>query len=78
VCGIIGRSIKNEIKIEEFYLWDVTSRSPLKVNRCFGGTCRLRLQDRRVSFVTSFQLDILLGLFLDSEDGGDMFVRNVC
>jgi hypothetical protein len=22
---------------------------PLKVNRCFGGTCRLRLQGRRIS-----------------------------
>jgi hypothetical protein len=28
--------------------WDVTPYSPLKVNRRFGGTCRLNLQGRRV------------------------------
>jgi hypothetical protein len=29
--------------------WDVTSRSPLKVYRRFGGTCRLLLHGRRTS-----------------------------
>jgi hypothetical protein len=29
--------------------WDITLCSPLKVNRCFGGTCRLQLQGRRIS-----------------------------
>jgi hypothetical protein len=29
--------------------WDITQCSPLKVNRCFGGTCRLHLQGRRIS-----------------------------
>jgi hypothetical protein len=28
--------------------WDITPCSPLKVNRCFGGTYRLHLQDRRI------------------------------
>jgi hypothetical protein len=38
---------RTEARNEEFTSWDITSRSPLKVNRSFGGTCRLRLQDRR-------------------------------
>jgi hypothetical protein len=29
--------------------WDITPRSPLKVNRRFGGTYRLHLQGRRIS-----------------------------
>jgi hypothetical protein len=30
--------------------WAVTPCSPLKVNRHFGGTCRLYLQDRRINW----------------------------
>jgi hypothetical protein len=29
--------------------WDITPCSPLKVNRCLGGTCRLSFQGRRIS-----------------------------
>jgi hypothetical protein len=29
--------------------WDITPCSPFKVNRCFGGTCCLHLQDWRIS-----------------------------
>jgi hypothetical protein len=29
--------------------WNITPCSPLKVNRCFGGTCRLYLKGRRIS-----------------------------
>jgi hypothetical protein len=63
--------------------WDITSTSPFKVNRYFGGTCRLHLQGRRISqvktpdmFTTWFRAAILLGLFFDREDGGDIFLRN--
>jgi hypothetical protein len=42
--------------------WDMTPSSPLEVNRRFGGTCRLHV-------------GFLLGLFLDPEVGGDMFLR---
>jgi hypothetical protein len=31
--------------------WDITPCSPLNVNNCFGGTCRLNLQGRRKSQV---------------------------
>jgi hypothetical protein len=45
---------------------DVTQCSPLKVNRRFGGTYRL-----------CFHAGFLLGLFLNPEDRGDSFLRNV-
>jgi hypothetical protein len=35
------------MKISTF--WDIILCSPLKVNRRFGGTCRLHLQGRRIS-----------------------------
>jgi hypothetical protein len=33
--------------MKSFIFCDITSRSPLKVNRRFGGTCRLNLQVQR-------------------------------
>jgi hypothetical protein len=65
--------------------WDITLCSPLKVNRRFGGTYRLHLQGRNISWArnqeallaTCFHVGFLLGLFFDPEDGGDVFLRNV-
>jgi hypothetical protein len=63
--------------------WDITPRSPLKVNRGFGGTRCLQLQGRRISqaeqlcLPSAFHSSFLLGLFFDSEDGSDMLFRNV-
>jgi hypothetical protein len=65
--------------------WDITSHSPLKVNRRFGGTWRLHLQGRRISqarnqpalLATCFHAGVVLDLFFDLEDGGDIFIRNV-
>jgi hypothetical protein len=34
--------------------------------------------DIRVCFATCFHAGFLLGLFFDPEDGGNMFLRNVC
>jgi hypothetical protein len=34
-----------KIIIKSAIFWDITQCSPLKVNRCFGGTCRLHFQD---------------------------------
>jgi hypothetical protein len=45
---------------------DITPCIPLEVNRHFGRTHRLHLQD-----------GFLLGLFFDPEDEGEMFFRNV-
>jgi hypothetical protein len=55
--------------MKSFVSWGITPCNPLKVNRHFGGTeaaCHL------------FDAGFLLGLFFDPEDGGDMFLRNVC
>jgi hypothetical protein len=54
----------NKTNIEEFYILPC---HPLKVNRRLGGgsTCYL------------LHAGFLLGIFLDAEDGGEMFLRNV-
>jgi ATP/ADP translocase len=60
--------------------WDVTKCSSLKVNQRFGGTCHFDLQGWRISLAllaTCFHAGFLLGSFSDSEDGGDMCLRNV-
>jgi hypothetical protein len=33
---------------ESFIFWDITSLTPLKANRCFGGIFLLHLQDIRI------------------------------
>jgi hypothetical protein len=61
----VGFEVLTAVVMKISIFWDTTPSSPLKDNRCFGGTCRLHLQDRRIS-----------QLFFDPEDG-DMFLRNV-
>jgi hypothetical protein len=69
--------------------WDVTPCSPLKVNWRFGGTSRLRLQNRRISQGRNWVeagskkcrwlewlMNVLSACF-DTKDGGDMFLRNI-
>jgi hypothetical protein len=66
-------------------LWDMTPFSPLKVNRRFGGMCRLQLHGRRINQARSYReagfacyllhAGFLLGCLLDPEDGGDMDFR---
>jgi hypothetical protein len=41
--------VLSNINEKELYLLDITSWSPLKVTRRFGGTCHLNLQGRRIS-----------------------------
>jgi hypothetical protein len=67
--------------------WDITPCSPLKVNRRFGGTCRLHLHGLRISQAINqhkacsacylLHTGYLLGLFFDDGDGGNMFLQNV-
>jgi hypothetical protein len=51
---------------------------PLKVNRRFGGTRNLILQDKRrkQSLLATF-FTLVYCLLSDPEDGGNMFLRNV-
>jgi hypothetical protein len=58
--------------------------SSLKVNWHFRGTC-LHLQGRRISQARNQHEDtylphagFLLGLFVDPEDGSNMFLQNIC
>jgi hypothetical protein len=64
--------------------WGVTPCRPFKVNQRSGGTCRLHFQGRRISQARNqgeecgkLHARFLLGLFFDTENGGDMFFRNV-
>jgi hypothetical protein len=54
---------------------DITPCNPLKVNRRFGGTCRLHLQERRISQARN-QLEADSKQKLIVENGGEMFLRN--
>jgi hypothetical protein len=63
---------------------DITLCSPLRVHTLFGGVYRLHLQCQIISqardqlcIPSSFILAFLFGLFVDPEDGGDMFPRNI-
>jgi hypothetical protein len=57
------------IRLESSIFWDTTPCSPLKVIRCFGRTCCLHLQGRKISQVrnqlfllsTRFHAGVLLG-----------------
>jgi hypothetical protein len=53
------------------FFWDVMPCSLLKVKRYFGGTCLSYLKPSYLLHAC-----FLLDLFIDSEDGGDMFIRN--
>jgi hypothetical protein len=46
---LVGFEILTAVVMENSVVWDITPCSPLKANRRFGGTCRLDLQDSRIS-----------------------------
>jgi hypothetical protein len=39
----VGFHVLTVVIIESSIFWDITRRSPLEVNGCFGGTCLLHL-----------------------------------
>jgi hypothetical protein len=51
----------------------ITLGSLLKVGQCFGGKCRLHLQDRKINQARD-QGEI--GLFFDHDNRSDIFLRN--
>jgi hypothetical protein len=61
--------------MKSFIFWDITSGSPFKVNRRFGGTPLAGYKQISVCYV--LHADFLRGSFFDPEDAGDMFLRNV-
>jgi hypothetical protein len=74
-----------DLRLKSSIFWDITPCSPLKVNQYFEEKFRLHPQGRRISQAKAPGIkpggkqssDFLLGLFFDSEDGGEMFLRNV-
>jgi hypothetical protein len=46
----VGFEVLTAVGMKSTIFWDVTPCSPLRVNRRFGGTCRLRLQGRINNF----------------------------
>jgi hypothetical protein len=70
--------------MEGSVFWNITPYSSLKVNRRFGGTCCLHFQVLRISqaryqrgATKLLYVGFLIGLFFDTEDGEDIFIRNV-
>jgi hypothetical protein len=44
-----GFEVRTAMVMKSSIFWDITPCSSLKVNLCFGGTCRLHIQGRRIS-----------------------------
>jgi hypothetical protein len=64
---------------EEYDLLGYNTYSPSKVKLIFGGSCGLLLQIRRISHVRYYRLShwFLARHSFESEDGNDIFLRNV-
>jgi hypothetical protein len=83
----VGFEVLTAVVIKSSIFWDITSCSPLKVNRTFEGICRRNLQGQTISEVRNQReagstcylrhAGFSLGLFFDPEDVGNGFLRNV-
>jgi hypothetical protein len=73
---IVGFEVFTTVVMKAIIFWNITPCSALSFNRRFGGIYRLHLQNRIILLATYFHTGLLLSLFLDPEDGGDMFLRN--
>jgi hypothetical protein len=74
------RFSKQNSVLKNYIFWDVTQYSLLKVNRSFGGTCRIHLQAWKTSQARNRRQAsraLLATYIFDPEDRGDMFLRNV-
>jgi hypothetical protein len=72
-------SLKFHKNLKSFVLWYITPLSSSKVALHFSGTYRPQLQGRRINRARKHVTKrvLLLGLFFDHEDRGDMFLRNI-
>jgi hypothetical protein len=75
----VGFEVPTAVVMKSYIFCDITSCSPLKVNRRFGGACCLHLQGRRISEARNqvylLHSSCLFGLFFDPEDGDNMLLR---
>jgi hypothetical protein len=79
---LVGYEVLTAVVIKNYIFWDITPCSLLKVNRCFGGTCRLHLQRRKISqprnqHEASSKQNWFLTWFIFDPEYGDTFLRNV-
>jgi hypothetical protein len=49
MSSYIGSEVLTTVIVKSSVFWDITPCSPSKVNRSFGGTCRLHLQGRKIN-----------------------------
>jgi hypothetical protein len=77
----VGFEVLRAVVMKCSIFWDITTCSPLKINRRFGGICRLHIQGRRISQARNQReagSNQWLACFtFHSKDGGDLFRRNV-
>jgi hypothetical protein len=77
----VGFEVLTPVVRKSTVFWDMSS-SPLKVNRCFEGTYHLHLPESKNKVSkkqreSKWHAKMSQSLFLDSENGGGMFLRNV-
>jgi hypothetical protein len=67
--------------VKSSLFWAITPYSSLKVNQRFGGKYRPHLESRRISQEKKNSMPqvvgFFLGLFINPEHRGDMFLRKV-
>jgi hypothetical protein len=73
----VGSAVLTAVVTKRSIFWDIMPCSPLRVSWRFGEACHLYLQVEPVLFATWFHAHFLIWFFFDSEERGDMVLRNV-
>jgi hypothetical protein len=85
ICALLNHAVAVSDYSVSSILLDITPCSLWSVNRRFGGTYRLHLQCRKITWArnqherckAAFRLVSFSAYFLDPEEGGDMLLRTV-
>jgi hypothetical protein len=69
----------SDLYMNEFHILGYKAAYTVEGQLFFGGTFRLSLQGWRIQHEAGgqFHTGFLFGLFFDTEDGSDMFLRNI-
>jgi hypothetical protein len=62
IPNYVGFEVLTAVVMKSSIFWDIRPWSPLKINRRFGGTCRLRVESLACFLLHAGSL---LGLFFD-------------
>jgi hypothetical protein len=74
---IVRFEVLTAVVMKSSVFWDITTCSPLKVSRRFGGTCNLHLRESKWQAELRLSPAFTLVSCLDPEVGGDTLLRNV-